>query len=433
MPADVLNLLNEYPKEWQMNAKPLSGKLERSPSRRSVRVGESIWPALANAGLLVLIALALAGCGGSGAQPQMPPPPQVNVAVVVQKQVTLWDEFTGRIEAVDRVEIRPRVAGYLDKIHFEEGRAVKKGDVLFEIDEREYRAAYNRAVAEVDRARSRAALAQRQLERSRQLVSNKLVARNDLDLREDELAQAQADVKASQAAAEQAKLNLEFTRVVAPIDGRVGKARITQGNLVAPGESLLTTVVSLDPVYVSFEGDENTYLRYQGLERNGQRPDSRTADNPVRMGLADEQGFPHQGVMNFIDNELDAGTGTIRARAVFSNKDGLFTPGLFARVQLQGSGAQQALLIHERAVLTDQDRKFVYVLGPENKALRRDVKLGAAVDGLRIVSSGLAANDRVVVNGVQKVFFPGMPVAPQEVPMDQPETAPPQAAAAHEG
>ncbi|HVH36561.1 MAG TPA: efflux RND transporter periplasmic adaptor subunit, partial [Tahibacter sp.] len=282
----------------------------------------------------------------------------------------------------------------------------------------------SRAAAEVERARSRTALAQRQLERSRQLVAYKLVARNDVDLREDELAQAQADVKATQAAAEQARLNLEFTRVTAPIDGRVGKALVTPGNLVAPGSSLLTTVVSLDPVYVSFEGDENTFLRYQGLERAGELPSAREAGNPVRMGLADEEGFPHTGSMNFIDNELDAGTGTIRARAVFSNKDGRFTPGLFARVQLLGSGAQSALLISDRAVLTDQDRKFVYVIGPENKALRRDVKLGAQVDGLRIVTDGLVANDRVVVNGVQKVFFPGMPVDPQVVPMEKPEQAP---------
>lgn len=389
-----------------------------------------VWPALANAGLLLLLGLALAGCSQSGGAPPQMPPPQVNVAAVVQKEVTLWDEFTGRVEAVDKVEIRPRVAGYLEKVNFEEGHDVKKGELLFQIDDREYRAAHARAVAEVERARSRAALAQRQLERSRQLVSNKLVARNDLDLREDELAQAQADVKATQAAAEQARLNLDFTRIIAPIDGRVGKALVTQGNLVAPGSSLLTTVVSMDPVYVSFEGDENTYLRYQGLDRQGERQSSRIASNPVRMGLADEQGYPHEGVMNFVDNELDAGTGTIRARAVFSNKDGLFTPGLFARIRLLGSGAQSALLINDRAVLTDQDRKFVYVIGPENKALRRDVKLGAAVDGLRIVTGGLAASDRVVVNGVQKVFFPGMPVTPLDVPMDKPEQAPPAVASA---
>ena len=388
-----------------------------------------VWPALANAGLLMLIGLALSGCGSSAAPPQMPPP-QVSVAAVVKKDVTLWDEFTGRIEAVDKVEVRPRVAGYLDKANFEEGRRVSKGDLLFQIDDREYRAAHSRAVAEVERARSRAALAQRQLERSRQLVANKLVARNDLDLREDELAQAQADIKATQAAAEQARLNLEFTRVTAPIDGRVGKALVTPGNLVAPGTTLLTTVVSMDPVYVSFEGDENTYLRYQGLERAGELPSAREAGNPVRMGLADEEGYPHEGTMNFVDNELDAGTGTIRARAVFSNKDGLFTPGLFARVQLLGSGAQSALLINDRAVLTDQDRKFVYVIGPENKALRRDVKLGAQVDGLRIVSQGLAPEDRVIVNGVQKVFFPGMPVDPQVVPMEKPEQAAAVAAAA---
>ncbi|UXI68565.1 efflux RND transporter periplasmic adaptor subunit [Tahibacter amnicola] len=387
--------------------------------------------------LAAALALILAGCAKtSGAPAHMPPPPAVNVAGVVEKSITLWDEFTGRIEAVDKVEVRPRVTGYLEKIQFEEGREVKKGDVLFIIDDREYRAAFARAQADVERAQSRVTLAQRQLERARQLAAAKLGAAIDVDTREDELAQARADVKAMQAAADQARLNLDFTRVTAPIDGRVGKAQVTPGNLVTSGmptATLLTTVVSLDPVYVSFEGDEQTYLRYQGLARSGERQSSREVRNPVRMGLADEDGFPHEGVMNFVDNELDANTGTIRARAVFDNKERLFTPGLFARIKLLGSGTQKATLIHDRAILTDQDRKFVWVLGPENKALRRDIKIGPQVDGLRVVTDGLTANDSVIVNGVQKVFFPGAPVAPNVVPMDQPELPPPAAAGAGQG
>lgn len=396
------------------------------------RTPNPVWPALPRIAALVLLAAALGACGkgggGAGGHGQMPPPPAVNVATVVQKEVTLWDEFTGRIEAVDRVEVRPRVTGYLEKTNFVEGHIVKKGDVLFQIDDREYRAAHGRAVADIERAKARVLLAKRQLERSQQLVQSKLTPRSDVDTREAELTQAQADVAASQAAAEQTRLNVEFTRIVAPIDGRVSKALVTPGNLVssnAPTPTLLTTVVSIDPVYVSFEGDEQTYLRYQGLARDGSRPSSRDAKNPVRVGLADEDGYPHEGVMQFVDNEVDSNTGTIRARAVLENKDGLFTPGLFARVRLLASGKQNVMLINDRAVMTDQDRKFVYVLGPENKALRKDVKLGPQVEGLRVVTDGLAANDTVLVNGLQKVFFPGMPVQPNPVPMDKPEQAPP--------
>lgn len=377
---------------------------------------------------LLLLAAALAACGKAGGPPQMPPP-AVNVAAVMQKDVTQWDEFTGRVEAVDRVEIRPRVTGYLEKIAFEEGREVKKGDLLFEIDEREYRAAWQRAAADTERAKARIELARRQLDRARRLLEGKAISRDDVDTREAELEQANADLKATEAALVQARLNLDFTRITSPIDGRVSKALVTPGNLVTSGmptATLLTTVVSMDKVYVAFEGDEQTYLRYQALARAGGRPSSRDTRNPVRMGLANETGYPHEGVMVFVDNEVDSNAGTIRARAVFDNPERIFTPGLFARVQLLGSDRFPALLINDRAVMNDQDRKYVFVLGPENKALRRDVKLGVAIDGLRVVTEGLAANDVVLVNGIQKVFFPGMPVAPNTVPMDQPDLPPPQ-------
>lgn len=382
-----------------------------------------------------LLALALAACGRAGGPPGggMPPPPQVNVASVVQKAVTQWDEFSGHIEAVDRVEVRPRVTGYLEKVAFEEGGEVRKGDLLFQIDEREYRAAFQRAQADAERARARVDLAERQVERARRLVEGKLIPRDDVDAREAELAQARADLAAMQAAVDTARLNLDFTRVVAPIGGRVGKALVTPGNLVTggmPTATLLTTVVSIDPVYVEFEGDENTYLRYQGLAREGERQSSREAPNPVRVALSGESGFPHEGHMVFVDNALDPATGTIRARALLPNPDRVFTPGLFARVQLLGSGSHEALLIHDRAVITDQDRKYVFVLGPENRALRRDVKLGPSIDGLRVVNEGLKPGEQVIVNGTQKVFFPGMPVAPFVVPMDQPEQPPPAPAGA---
>jgi multidrug efflux system membrane fusion protein len=220
-------------------------------------------------------------------------------------------------------------------------------------------------------------------------------------------------------------LNLSFTRVRAPFAGRAGGALVKPGNLVRPNESLLTTLVSVDPVYVSFTGDERAYLRYQDLARAGNRQSSRDAPNPVLVGLANEDGFPHRGEMDFVDNALDPETGTIRARAVLPNADGVFTPGLFARVRLLGGSRDNALLIHDQAVMTDQDRRFVYVIGEGNTAQRKDVRLGALVEGLRIVESGLQAGDKVIVNGARKVFFPGQPVKPRDVPMDQPGQPPP--------
>ena len=379
--------------------------------------------------LAAAAAVLLAGCGkagGSGGPPAMPPP-AVNVAVALKRPITEWDEFTGRIEAVESVELRPRVTGYLKAIRYAQGGTVKAGDVLFEIDDREYRAAYARAEADVQRAQSRVDLARRELERGNRMVERKLMAQDQVDMRGAELRQAQADLAAARAAADAARIDLEFCLVRSPIDGRAGKAEVTVGNLVTDGmpeATLLTTVVSIDPVYVSFEGDEQVYLKYQSMARRGERPSSRDARNPVRVGLANEDGYPHQGTMEFVDNQLDPSTGTIRARAVIENDDGYLTPGLFARIQLLGSGTREAVLINDRAIMTDQDRKFVWVIGPGNAALRRDVVPGPEVEGLRVIDQGLAGGESVIVNGVQKVFFPGMPVAPQVVPMDQPEGAP---------
>jgi multidrug efflux system membrane fusion protein len=226
------------------------------------------------------------------------------------------------------------------------------------------------------------------------------------------------------AALQSAQLDLNYASIESPIDGRIGASMLRVGNLVEAG-TLLTTVVALDPMFVYFDGDERTYLKYGGMARSGERPSSRDARNPVMVGIADEPGYPHEGYMDFVDNQIDPNTGTIRARAVVGNADGRLTPGLFARVRLIGSGERDALLIHDAAILTDQDRKYVYALGPKNEALRKDVKLGAEIDGLRIVESGLAPTDRVVVNGVRKIFFPGMPVKPLTVPMDKPDTPPP--------
>ena len=355
----------------------------------------------------------------------MPPPPQVNVAQVVQKKVKLWDEFSGRIEAVETVELRPRVSGYLAAVHFHEGSEVSRGQLLFSIDDREYRAAVESARANLARAQSRVALARTELARSERLIKEQATSQGELDQRRGELQQALADAGSMQAAVTQAELNLSFTRITSPINGRIGAAMVKPGNLVSPGSSLLSTVVTMDPIYVTFEGDEQVYLKYQAMSQNGQRPSSRDARNPVQVGLANETGYPHKGEMVFVDNQLNPGTGTIRAKAELSNADGVFTPGLYARVRLLGSGEQTVMLIHEMAVSTDQDRKFVYVLGDKNSTVRKDVVLGESVDGLRVVRKGLDPKDIVVVNGVRKIFFPGAPVNPNTVPMDKPDQAPP--------
>ncbi|HZP11550.1 MAG TPA: efflux RND transporter periplasmic adaptor subunit [Nevskiaceae bacterium] len=385
-----------------------------------------VWT-LSLAGLSVAAALVLAACSDSHAKAAAAAPaaPEVSVAEVVARDVTQWDEFTGRVEAVESVDVRPRVSGYIDQVNFAEGKEVRKGDVLFVIDQRPYRADLASAEAVLARARSEAELTRSQVARAEKLLESHAISKEEYDQRVAASTQATASVRAAEAAVTTSKLNLEWTEVRSPIDGRAGRALITAGNLVTTQPaSLLTTVVSLDPVYVYFQGDEQTYLRYNQMARDGSRPSSRDARNPVQVGLSNESGFPHQGYVDFVDNQVDAATGTIRARAVLDNKDRIFTPGLFARVKLLGSSKYSALLIDEKAVLTDQDRKYVYVLGADDKAERRDVKLGRASDGLVVVADGLKPGDRVIVNGVQKVFFPGMQVKPQVVAMDKTTAAP---------
>lgn len=375
--------------------------------------------------LSVLAALLLSACGaGGGGGPPEFPPPEVNVAVPIQKSVTEWDEYSGRVEAIDSVEIRPRVGGYLAEVHFADGQIVAKGDLLFTVDDREFRAAAASARADLARAGSRVALARQELARSDRLIAAKAVSQGELEGRRGELSQAEADQQAARARLDQAELTLSFTRISAPIAGRIGAALIKPGNLLAPDASLLTTVVSLDPVYVGFDGDENAYLRYQGMIRRGEWDSPREASTAVQVGLSSDQGYPYSGKIVFIDNALNPTTGTIRARALLANPDGAFTPGLFARVRLLGATLDNALLIHEQALLTDQDRRYVYVIGEGNTAQRREVVLGPLIDGLRVVASGLVASDRVVVNGTRKIFFPSQPVTPVDVPMDQPNLAP---------
>jgi RND family efflux transporter MFP subunit len=371
----------------------------------------------------------LSGCGKSGG-PQAPPPPQVSVAQVLVKQVKDWDEFTGRLQAVETVEIRPRVSGYIDKVAFTEGSLVKRGTLLFVIDPRPYQAEYDRAAADLKRAKTALDLGRIELTRVQRLKDSGAVSQEELDQRKSAVAQTEADVAGAGAALEAASLNLNFTKVTSPVDGRVSRAEVTRGNLVtggANGGTLLSSVVSMDPIYLYFDADEQSYLRYAQMARSGELPNSRDTGNPVQVGLANEEGFPHAGKVDFVDNQLNPQTGTIRARAVLANKDGQFTPGMFARVQLLGSGAYSAVLIDDRAVNTDQSQKYVLVLGANDQIEYRKVKLGRVIDGLRVVREGLKAGDVIVVNGAQRVH-PGVTVTPQRVTMGADGAAAPAAA-----
>ena len=396
--------------------------------RRSFSIAASTAVALALAA-----AMTLTGCGSNAAAQAAaaPPPPQVDVAQVVAKQVTEFDEFTGRFEAVERVEIRPRVSGYISARNFSEGSEVKKGDVLFVIDPRPYEATFKHAKAQLDQAHSQAVLAKSERERATKLLQSHAISQEEYDSRAASLEQADANVEAAQAALDSAALDLSFTRVTAPISGKISRALVTEGNLVASGQTLLTTLVSLDPIYVRFDGDEQAYLKYIKIAREAvaakeKGNEAGTTGSPVMVGLANEAGYPHTGVMVFVDNELDATTGTIRGRAKLDNHDRAFTPGLFARVKLMGSNQYNALLINDSAVGTDQTVRYVLVVGAGNKVEYRPVKLGPIIDGLRVVTDGLKAGETIVVSGLQRVR-PGTPVTPARVAMGerqhgQPET-----------
>ena len=367
----------------------------------------------------VLLSALLVGCDEGVAQNAAPQAPTVSAADVVVKSISQWDSFNGRIEAVESVQLRPRVSGYIDKVNYTDGQEVKKGQVLFTIDDRTYRATLEQAQAALARAKTQASLAQSEANRTDKLVNTHLVSREEWEQRRAAAVQAQADIRAAQAAVDAAQLILDFTKVTAPIDGRASRALITSGNLVTAGDSasVLTTLVSQKTVYVYFDVDESTYLHYQKLALSGQGAASDHLALPVEIGLVGEDGYPHQGKVDFLDNQLTPSTGTIRMRALLDNSQRQFTPGLFARVRLPGSAEFQATLIDDKAVLTDQDRKYVYVVDKESKAQRRDITPGRLADGLRIVQQGLKPGDKVIVDGLQKVFMPGMPVNAKTVAM----------------
>lgn len=338
-----------------------------------------------------------------------PPPqqtPEVTVAPAIERVVADWDEFTGHFEAVNSVEVRPRVGGFIQRVGFVEGAIVHQGDVLFVIDQRPYQAEVARADAVLAQARTRSQLAGQEVERARKLMATQAISREEMDSRTSGQAEGSAGVRAAEAAARVARLNLEWTVVRAPISGRVGRAEITQGNVVQagpPSPTLLTTIVSIDPIYVYFDTDEQAYLKYMAAPAAGPK------GRQVLIGLANETGYPHEGRLNFVDNRVNGTNGTVSARAVLPNPSRLFTPGLFARVRLLGGERHLATMVQDAAIGTDQDRKFVLVLKGDNTVDYRPVVTGRVVDGLRVVESGLKPGERVVINGLMRVR-PGMKV-----------------------
>jgi multidrug efflux system membrane fusion protein len=367
-------------------------------------------------GLAALIALLLFSAVGHsrGAPPASASAalPEVTVAEVIHRPLREWQEFTGRLQAVNTVEIRPRVSGYVDRVGFEDGAQVKKGQLLFQIDPRPFQSEVDRLVAERSRSRSDLELAQANRARAERLISAHAISREDYERLEAAATSAEGALGSIDASLQEARLNRAFTEVRAPIDGHVSRAIITAGNLVTSA-SVLTTLVSDNPVYVYFDADEQTYLRYAKAQREAGQSDNGSG---VYIGLADEEGYPHQAQLDFIDNQVDATTGTIRARAALANPDGRYTPGLFARVRLVGGEQHDSVLIEDRAVGTDLSKKFVLTVTPDNRIEYRLVELGPQINGLRVVEQGLAPGDVIVVNGLQHVR-PGQTVEATRVAM----------------
>ena len=346
---------------------------------------------------------------------QQPPPPAVTVAPVEAKDLVEYEEFTGRTEPVESVEVRPRVSGYIKEVRFQSGQLVKKGDVLFEIDPRWHQAEFNRLEAEAERASVQLENARREADRTAQLLTNKVISTEEADARVARYQEAKSALLAAQAARDSAKLDLEYTLVRAPIDGRVSRALLTEGNYVsglAGAATMLTSIVSVDPVYVYADIDEDTLLKFNRLSRAGKIETNEEGRMPIELQLGDESGFPHRGYIESFDNRLDANTGSILLRAVFPSDDGRIVPGLFARIRVPLSERHLTLLVPERAIGTDQAQKYVLTLTPTNTVAYQAVKLGPEIEGKRIVRSGLLVGEKIVVNGLQRVR-PGMPVSPE--------------------
>ena len=373
-------------------------------------------------GLLLLFATEF-GCKKASAPQQGPLP--VNVVTAIEKEVNEWDEFTGRLEPVESVDIRPRVSGYITEIHFEAGAIIKKGDLLYVIDPRPYQADFDRASAEFERMQAQLKLSQIELDRAKDLRSKNTISASEFDQKAATYQGANAAAAAAEAAKNAAALNLEFTQIKSPIDGRVSDARITIGNLVQPGEgpqSVLTTVVSVDPIYAKVDADENALLKYIKLSDEGKRVSARTKKIPAWIELGNENNFPHEGNIDFVDNRLDPGTGTIRARVVLKNWNPNFvTPGFFVRVRLAGATPYRAALIPDKVISSQQGVKYAFVVKPDNTIERRTLETGSIFEGKRIVKNGLKDGERVVSTRLQ-LLQPGMPV--QAIPEQSPAGAP---------
>lgn len=367
--------------------------------------------------LALMMAPALAACGESQRAQPAPPPPTVTVANPVQRNIVDYDEYVGRFVAVDSVEVRARVSGYLDGVHFNDGQIVKAGDLLFTIDKRPFQNSLAQARANLELARSNLTYTEADLARGKQLVRDKTITDQVFEQRAQARRNAEASVQANEAAVRQAELDLQFTELRAPVAGRIGDRRVSPGNLITGGTTgtttLLATIVSLDPIRFEFTFDEAAYLRYERFSRSGREVTSREGSVIVSLRLIDEPDFVHRGYMDFVDNVIEKSTGTIRGRAVFANADGVFTPGMFARVRVPGSPAYPALLIPDAAIASEQARKYVLVVDKDNTAQQRYVTPAQLVDKLRVVKEGLQLDDRIIVNGMMRAR-PGAKVTPEE-------------------
>jgi multidrug efflux system membrane fusion protein len=377
-------------------------------------------------GILSILVTA-AGCKKKSAPEQAPLP--VNVITVIEKEVNEWDEFTGRLEAVESVEIRPRVSGYITEIHFEAGAIIKKGDLLYVIDPRPYQADFDRASAEFERTQAELKLSQIELDRAKELRAKNTISASEFDQKAATYQSSSAATRSAEAAKNSAALNLEFTQIKSPIDGRVSDARITLGNLVQPGagpESVLTTVVSVDPIYAKVDADENAVLKYVKLSEQGKRVSARTAKIPAYVELGNETDFPHEGYVDFVDNRLDPSTGTVRARVVLKNwNPNLITPGFFVRTRVAGATPYRAALIADKVISSQQGLKYAFVVKPDNTVERRTLETGTMFEGKRIVKSGLKDGEKVVSTRLQ-LIQPGMKVTPiPEEPPAKPAAAAP--------
>ena len=402
-----------------MSSFPTAKKAPRWPQSAPLQIGACLlkYGFMSRAAIFVVgafLAGLLAGCDSKPAAGP-PPPPAVTVSKPVQKTITEWDEYTGRFEALATVEVRARVSGFIESLHFKDGQIVKQGDLLFVIDQRPFQIAVEQAKADLERARAKYDVATADVDRATPLVRNQTLTEREFDTRRSAQRDAAGQVGSSEAALKQAQLNLEWCEVRAPIAGRISDRRVDAGNLITGGQTgatLLTSIVTLDPIHFIFDGSEADYIRYVRLAAAGGRPSSRDAANPVAVRLADETEYKHQGRMDFVDNVVNPKTGTIRGRAVFDNKDGLLIPGFFGRLRLYG-GQRDAFLIPDSVIASDQASKIVFTVADDGTVGTKKVELGPIVDGLRVVRSGLAPTDRIVIDGIQRAR-PGQKVTAED-------------------